>query len=82
MGNSYGLNAQGLVDEVTETPVAEIADGQARVCGFAWRLLEQLRSGDGISAATVFRVRFDGLPAARDPRAGIWQMCMLPSLPR
>ena len=71
VGNRYRLDADGVleVDEVRETPVAEITEAAARACGFASRdiLMRQLiRAGARDRADTVFEVRFHYL---RDPRA-------------
>ena len=72
VGNRYRLNAAGVlaVDEVRETPVAEITDAAACACGFASRdaLLKQLPARAGDPAATVFEVRFHYLP---DPRNSV-----------
>ena len=76
VGNRYRLNADGVVavEEVRETPVAEITDAAARTCGFASRdaLLRQLfppRAGD--PAATVFEVRFHYEADPRIPAADV-----------
>ena len=72
VGNRYRLNAAGVVavDEIHETPVAEITDAAARACGFTSRdaLLRQLvPAGAGAHPATVFEIRFHYLPDPRNP---------------
>ena len=75
VGNRYRLNADGVVavDEVRETPVAEITDAAACACGFASRdaLLKQLPTRAGDPAATVFEVRFHYLPDPPTPVADV-----------
>ena len=72
VGNRYRLNAAGVVavDEIHETPMAEITDAAARACGFTSRdaLLRQLvPAGAGAHPATVFEIRFHYLPDPRNP---------------
>ena len=76
LGNSYRLNADGVVavDEVRETPLAQITDAAARASGFTSRdaLLRQLSpAADGAHPATVFEIRFHYLPDRRSPAADV-----------
>ena len=76
VGNRYRLNADGMVkvDEVRETPVAQVTAAAARASGFSSRdaLLRQLfPRGAGDPPATVFEVRFHYLPDPRTPVAAV-----------
>ena len=76
VGNRYRLNADGVVavDEVRETPVAQITAAAARASGFTSRdaLLRQLvPRGAGDPPATVFEVRFHYVPDPRTPVADV-----------
>lgn len=79
VGGRYRLNAGGLVavDEIRETPLAQITDAAARASGFTSResLLRQLdpprARGAHDPAATVFEVRFHYLPDPRTPASDV-----------
>ena len=76
VGNRYRLNAAGVVavDEVRETPVAQITAAAARASGFTSRdaLLRQLvPQGVGDPPTTVFEVRFHYVPDPRTPVADV-----------
>ena len=76
VGNRYRLNAGGVVevDEVRETPVAQVTDAAAYASGFSSRdaLLRQLLPrGAGAPPTTVFEVCFHYVADPRTPVADV-----------